>query len=106
MMGVTQADFGGFAATMGADFIGANFEIGPAELVHSAQGILIQANDIPAVAKGNCGIPAYVDEAIHYHCTPELMTEYALFARHTGAKIIGGCCGYGVRAQRHGPAAV
>ena len=55
MMGITQADFAGFAATMGADFIGANFEIGPAELVHSAQGILPQANDIPVVAKGNCG---------------------------------------------------
>ena len=45
------------------------------------------------VAKGNCGIPAYVDGAIHYHGTPELMAEYALFARDAGAKIIGGCCG-------------
>ena len=77
----------------GADFIGANCGIGPAELLHSVQGILTQANDIPVVAKGNCGIPAYVDGAIHYHGTPELMAEYALFARDAGAKIIGGCCG-------------
>ena len=93
MMGVTPADFASFAAGQGADFIGANCGIGPAELMHSVQGILAHANDIPVVAKGNCGIPAYVDGAIHYHGTPELMAEYALFARDAGAKIIGGCCG-------------
>jgi len=93
MMGVTPADFASFAAAQGADFIGANCGIGPAELLHSVQGILTKANDIPVVAKGNCGIPAYVDGAIHYHGTPELMAEYALFARDAGAKIIGGCCG-------------
>ena len=93
MMGVTPANFASFAAAEGADFIGANCGIGPAELLHSVRGILTQVNEIPVVAKGNCGIPAYVDGAIHYHGTPELMAEYALFARDAGAKIIGGCCG-------------
>ena len=93
MMGVIPADFASFAKAQGADFIGANCGIGPAELLHSVQGILAQVDDIPVVAKGNCGIPAYVDGAIHYHGTPELMAEYALFARDAGAKIIGGCCG-------------
>ena len=49
--------------------------------------------NIPMVAKGNCGIPAYVEGAIHYHGTPELMASYALFARDAGISIIGGCCG-------------
>ena len=93
MMGVTPAEFASFAVAQGADFIGANCGIGPAELLHSVQGILTQANEIPVIAKGNCGIPAYVDGTIHYHGTPELMAEYALFARDAGAKIIGGCCG-------------
>ena len=93
MMGVTPADFASFAAARGADFIGANCGVGPAELLHSVQGILTQANNTPVVAKGNCGIPAYKDGAIHYHGTPKLMAEYALFARDAGAKIIGGCCG-------------
>ena len=53
----------------------------------------MQSGDVPVVAKGNCGIPAYVEGAIHYHGTPELMADYALFARDMGAKIIGGCCG-------------
>jgi 5-methyltetrahydrofolate--homocysteine methyltransferase len=93
MMGVTPAGFAEFTVTAGADFIGANCGIGPAELLHSVEGIL-QANDtVPVVAKGNCGIPAYVEGAIHYHGTPELMAEYALFARDAGARIIGGCCG-------------
>jgi len=45
------------------------------------------------IAKGNCGIPAYVDGEIHYHGTPELMAEYAVIARDLGVRIIGGCCG-------------
>jgi methionine synthase I (cobalamin-dependent) len=93
MMGVMPADFASFATASGASFIGANCGIGPAELLHSVNGILTQSGDVPVVAKGNCGIPAYVEGAIHYHGTPELMADYALFARDMGAKIIGGCCG-------------
>jgi len=93
MMGVTPGDFASFAAAQGVNFMGANCGIGPAELMHSVQGILANAGSIPVVAKGNCGIPAYVDGAIHYHGTPELMAAYALFARDAGAQIIGGCCG-------------
>ena len=49
--------------------------------------------DMPVIAKGNCGIPAYVDGGIHYHGTPELMADYACFARDAGITVIGGCCG-------------
>ena len=45
------------------------------------------------VAKGNAGIPKYIDGHIHYDGTPELMAKYAIMARNSGAKIIGGCCG-------------
>ena len=58
---------------------------------------------VPVIAKGNCGIPAYVDGAIHYHGTPELMAAYACLARDVGVTIIGGCCGtteVHVRAMR------
>jgi methionine synthase I (cobalamin-dependent) len=93
MMGVMPAEFAEFAGGLGANFVGANCGIGPAELLHSVRGILTASGSMPVVAKGNCGIPAYVEGAIHYHGTPELMAEYALFARDAGAKIIGGCCG-------------
>ncbi|MED5313708.1 MAG: betaine--homocysteine S-methyltransferase [Pseudomonadota bacterium] len=92
MMGVMPAEFAGKAAEYGADLVGANCGIGPAELLHSVRGML-PVVDIPVIAKGNCGIPAYVDGGIHYHGTPELMADYACFARDAGITVIGGCCG-------------
>ena len=55
------------------------------------------------IAKGNCGIPEYVEGKIHYHGTPELMAKYAVLARDAGVQIIGGCCGTSpdhIRAMR------
>ena len=49
---------------------------------------MLPASSVPVIAKGNCGIPAYVDGGIHYHGTPELMGDYACFARDAGIKII------------------
>ena len=93
IVSVARADFGSFTAAQGADFIGANCGIGLAKMLNSVLGILAQAYDIPVVAKRNCGIPAYVDGAIHYHGTLYSMAEYALLARGVGAKIISSCCG-------------
>ncbi|MEM7293036.1 MAG: homocysteine S-methyltransferase family protein, partial [Pseudomonadota bacterium] len=45
------------------------------------------------VAKGNCGIPEYIDGVISYSGEPELMARYACLAYDAGARIIGGCCG-------------
>ena len=92
MMGVTPADFATQTIAYGASYVGANCGIGPAELLHSVQGILPHAS-VPVIAKGNCGIPAYVDGAIHYHGTPKLMADYARLSRNAGISIIGGCCG-------------
>ena len=92
MMGVSPAEFAIQSAEFGAGFVGANCGIGPSELLHSVREML-PATDVPVIAKGNCGIPAYIDGGIHYHGTPELMGDYACFARDAGIKIIGGCCG-------------
>jgi 5-methyltetrahydrofolate--homocysteine methyltransferase len=92
MMGVTPADFASKSIGFGADYVGANCGIGPAELLHSVSEIITTAS-VPVIAKGNCGIPAYLDGAIHYHGTPELMADYACLARDAGVRIIGGCCG-------------
>ena len=93
MMGVTPADYAEFAAEIGLDMAGSNCGVGPAELMDSTQGLIAAGIEIPVVAKGNCGIPQYVDGAIHFHGSPELMAQYALYARDAGATIIGGCCG-------------
>ena len=56
---------------------------------------LATASDPSAVlvAKANCGIPQFVDGAIRFDGTPELMARYACLSLDAGARIIGGCCG-------------
>ena len=93
MMGVTPAAYAEFAISLSLDAFGANCGIGPAELLDSVQKFEHRVENLPVIAKGNCGIPAYVDGKIHYHGTPELMADYAILARDSGVKIIGGCCG-------------
>ena len=93
MMGITPASYAECADRLGLDAFGANCGIGPAELLDSVHGFAEHGSALPMIAKGNCGIPAYVDGEIHYHGTPELMADYAVLARDSGVKIIGGCCG-------------
>jgi 5-methyltetrahydrofolate--homocysteine methyltransferase len=95
MMGITPAAFGALAASLATQplAIGANCGVGASELVATVMGITAARPDAHVVAKGNCGIPQYVDGHIHYTGTPELMADYARIALDAGAKIIGGCCG-------------
>lgn len=95
MMGITPQKFGELAASLDTQpaAIGANCGVGAAELIATVLGITEARPDAIAVAKGNCGIPEFVDGHIHYSGTPELMADYARLARDAGARIIGGCCG-------------
>jgi methionine synthase I (cobalamin-dependent) len=95
MMGITPKAFGALTATLPTQpvAIGANCGVGASELVATVLGITEARKDVAVVAKGNCGIPQYVDGHIHYTGTPELMADYAGIALDAGARIIGGCCG-------------
>jgi 5-methyltetrahydrofolate--homocysteine methyltransferase len=93
MMGVKPNTFSEFATSLGLDAFGANCGIGPSELLDSVRKFENKVENPIVIAKGNCGIPDYVDGKIHYHGTPELMADYAILARDLGVKIIGGCCG-------------
>ena len=92
MMGITPEDYASYARKLGVDGFGANCGIGPAELLHSVTGFG-DGGEQMVIAKGNCGIPQYLEGEIHYHGTPELMASYAVLARDAGAVVIGGCCG-------------
>ncbi|MCA2010186.1 betaine--homocysteine S-methyltransferase [Cereibacter sphaeroides] len=95
MMGVTSADFVKLVAKLANPPVafGANCGVGASDLMRTVLGFMAQGPELPVVAKGNAGIPKYVDGAIKYDGTPALMAEYAVLARDAGAKIIGGCCG-------------
>ena len=95
MMGVTSTNM--VEMITGMDYkpyaFGANCGVGASDLLRTVLGFTEAGADRPIIAKGNAGIPKYVDGHIHYDGTPELMAEYALLARNSGATIIGGCCG-------------
>ncbi len=72
---------------------GANCGVGASDLLRTVLGFIEAGPKLPVIAKGNAGIPKYIDGHIHYDGTPELMADYAILARNCGAQIIGGCCG-------------
>ncbi|MFT3972423.1 MAG: betaine--homocysteine S-methyltransferase [Amaricoccus sp.] len=95
MMGLTAADM--VALVAGLDHpplaFGANCGVGASDLLRTVLGFGAAHATLPVIAKGNAGIPKFVDGHIHYDGTPELMADYAVLARDCGARIIGGCCG-------------
>jgi len=94
MMSLTPAEFAGIAREHQLAACGSNCGVGPAELVASILNLSAAADpEMTLVAKANCGIPQYVDGAIRYDGTPELMARYVDLAIDSGARIIGGCCG-------------
>jgi methionine synthase I (cobalamin-dependent) len=94
MMGITPLELAGLHRKHGLAACGSNCGVSPAELVASVVN-LASASDSSAVlvAKANCGIPQYIDGALRFNGTPELMAQYACLSLDAGARIIGGCCG-------------
>ncbi|MEM7718401.1 MAG: betaine--homocysteine S-methyltransferase [Pseudomonadota bacterium] len=95
MMGLTSAGLVDLVAKLAHKPIafGANCGVGASDLLRTVLGFAAQGPMQPVIAKGNAGIPKYVDGHIHYDGTPDLMADYATLARDSGARIIGGCCG-------------
>lgn len=95
MMGLTSAELVKLVAKLPNPPIafGANCGVGASDLLRTVLGFKAAGPDQPVIAKGNAGIPKYVDGHIHYDGTPDLMADYARLARDSGATIIGGCCG-------------
>jgi 5-methyltetrahydrofolate--homocysteine methyltransferase len=94
MMGITPSELASLHRKHALAACGSNCGVSPSELVASVLN-LATASDASAVlvAKANCGIPQYVDGAIRFDGSPELMAVYAELALDAGARIIGGCCG-------------
>lgn len=95
MMGLHPKDMGGVNAGLATQPIafGANCGVGASDILSSLLDMTEANKDATVVVKGNCGIPEFRGEVIHYSGTPELMADYVRLAVDGGAKIIGGCCG-------------
>jgi 5-methyltetrahydrofolate--homocysteine methyltransferase len=95
MMGLTSADMVALVAGLEHPPLafGANCGVGASDLLRTVLGFRAAQPSLPVIAKGNAGIPKFVDGHIHYDGTPALMADYAVLARDCGATIIGGCCG-------------
>ena len=94
MMGVAPNVLAELHQRLHLSACGSNCGVGPSELVACLLNLSsAAAPDAVLVAKANCGIPQFVDGAIRYSGTPQLMASYACMAFDAGARIIGGCCG-------------
>jgi methionine synthase I (cobalamin-dependent) len=96
MMGLAPSELAGLAHGISPRPLayGANCGVGASELVAAIVNMhgAAEPGDV-LIAKGNCGVPYFVEGKIRYDGTPELMADYARLARDAGARIIGGCCG-------------
>jgi len=103
MMGLTSADMVKMVDALDNPPLafGANCGTGASDILRTVQGFVAQGTEAVLISKGNAGIPKYVDGHIHYDGTPELMANYAVMARDSGARVIGGCCGTMPEHLRH-----
>ena len=79
-------------SAMGADVVGANCMIGPAEMLPVFER-LASTTDHPLSAQPNAGMPQLVGDETVFPGTPELIAEYGEKFVLTGANIVGSCCG-------------
>lgn len=95
MMGLSPAGYAELTGELAAVPLafGANCGVGAPDMLRTVLSLTEADSESVIIAKGNAGIPKYVDGHIHYDGSPELMGQYAVLARGAGARIIGGCCG-------------
>ncbi len=89
--GLTPNEVADRLIAAGADVIGANCGIGPAELYQVSVGMVGRGR--PVIAQPNAGLPASVEGRTLYVANPE---HFGVFARRmlkSGVRLVGGCCG-------------
>lgn len=77
---------------MGADVIGANCSLGPAQLLDVVKK-LASATKCPISVQPNAGMPQLVNKQTIFPMKPEEMGVWAIELALAGASYIGGCCG-------------
>ena len=92
MTGATPAAMVALAEGMGADAIGANCSLGPAQLRGVVEE-LAQVASIPVLLKPNAGLPRVEEGRTVFDISPaDFAAEMAAMVQ-AGARVVGGCCG-------------
>ena len=89
--GLGPAEIADRLIAAGADVVGANCGVGPAELYQVSTGMVGRGR--PVIAQPNAGLPATVEGRTIYVANPE---HFGVFARRMlkgGVRLVGGCCG-------------
>ncbi|MGA9752973.1 MAG: bifunctional homocysteine S-methyltransferase/methylenetetrahydrofolate reductase [Acidobacteriota bacterium] len=79
-------------AKQGADVVGINCSVGPADTLPLVEEVCQNVGH-PLVVMPNAGYPTEVDGQIHYLSSPEYVANYIKRYVDLGVNIVGGCCG-------------
>jgi 5-methyltetrahydrofolate--homocysteine methyltransferase len=77
---------------LGADIVGANCGLGPAELAPIVAR-MVAYSTVPVMCQPNAGVPQLVDGKTVYPGSPEASAEHAREMVAAGVRIVGSCCG-------------
>ena len=92
---LTGGDLSVMAAVLeglGADAIGLNCGLGPAQMIAQVQQLRTLTR-LPIIVNPNAGLPREADGKTVYDIFPEEFAEHMESLLRAGAQIIGGCCG-------------
>ena len=92
MTGASPAAMVALLEGMGADAIGANCSLGPAQLSPIAEELLEYAS-VPVILKPNAGLPEIRDGKTVYDVTPDEFARDVVSLVNKGIRVVGGCCG-------------
>ena len=93
MMGVTPEAMASAVLEAGADILGCNCTLAPAEMVGVVRALHEAAPDTPILAQPNAGQPIQGKNGLTYPVMAESFARSVPEFVEAGAKIIGGCCG-------------
>ncbi|MBQ5810828.1 MAG: homocysteine S-methyltransferase family protein [Clostridia bacterium] len=92
MTGASPAAMVAMLEGMGADAVGANCSLGPAQLRGVAEELLYKAS-VPVVLKPNAGLPQIRNGKTCFDVLADEFADEVASLVENGVRIVGGCCG-------------
>ncbi len=92
LTGADAALAGTVAEALGADAVGFNCGLGPAQIA-SFLPLMAEVLSAPIAVNPNAGLPVVVDGRTEFRVSPEEFAEGAVRLFEGGASLLGGCCG-------------